>query len=57
MLIDLGAGPTILALATHNFEDITQAIIAILTKANSKVQCQWQILEPTNNGAEVERLG
>ncbi|KAK3168348.1 hypothetical protein OEA41_004795 [Lepraria neglecta] len=49
-----GAGPTILALATHNFEAIAEAIIAILTKAQD-IQCQWQVLEPAEGGAMVER--
>ena len=48
-----GAGPTILALATHNFEEIAEAIMAILTKAQD-VQCQWQVLEPAEDGATVE---
>ncbi|PKS07735.1 hypothetical protein jhhlp_006343 [Lomentospora prolificans] len=51
-----GAGPTILALATSNFEEIANRIIAILKKSNSKpdLACQWRILEPAN-GTEVIR--
>lgn len=43
-----GAGPTILALATHNFESIAGKIIAKLKQYNSKpdLSCQWQVLEP-----------
>lgn len=54
-LIAIGAGPTILALATHNFEAIAQAVIALLTKANNNVQCQWQVLEAAENGATIEK--
>ncbi|KAL8796002.1 MAG: hypothetical protein Q9195_001578 [Heterodermia aff. obscurata] len=50
-----GAGPTILALATHNFEQIAQAIIEILIGANSAgTQCQWQLLEPAYHGSTVD---
>lgn len=51
-----GAGPTILALATHNFEAIAQAVIAILKRAQD-IQCQWQVLQPAEGGAMVERVG
>jgi len=51
-----GAGPTILALATHNFEEIADAIIAIFKKeTNQTTQYQWQVLEPANDGAIVEK--
>jgi homoserine kinase len=51
-----GAGPTILALATSNFEEIAEKIIAILRKSNEKkdLKCEWQILEPAC-GTEVIR--
>lgn len=39
-----GAGPTILALATENFDHIAQEIIKRFNEAN--VQCQWRLLEP-----------
>lgn len=46
-----GAGPTILAVATHNFEDIAKAMIEIFKK--NKVVCGWKLLEPANDGATV----
>ena len=51
-----GAGPTILALATKNFEQIAEAIIRILSlcKVNGKnVSCQWKLLQPAEDGATV----
>lgn len=47
-----GAGPTILALATHNFDEIANRIIAEFEK--NKIQCRWELLEPANDGAVVE---
>lgn len=42
-----GAGPTILALATSNFEEIAERIIGTLKKANEKeIECEWRLLEP-----------
>lgn len=53
----LGAGPTILALATHNFEQIAKAIIEILVEANiADTQCQWQLLEPAYDGSTVDHI-
>lgn len=46
-----GAGPTILALATENFEDIAQEIINRFSKHN--VTCSWRLLELANEGATV----
>ncbi|KAL9577896.1 MAG: hypothetical protein Q9212_006075 [Teloschistes hypoglaucus] len=48
-----GAGPTILALATDNFEHIAQEIIKKFAEAN--VRCQWSLLEPARDGATVTR--
>ncbi|MCJ1401409.1 hypothetical protein MMC11_004622 [Xylographa trunciseda] len=51
-----GAGPTILALATNNFEHIAEAIIRILSlfKVNGKnVSCEWKLLQPAEDGATV----
>jgi homoserine kinase len=39
-----GAGPTILALATSNFEEIAENIMARFKKNN--ISCTWQVLEP-----------
>ncbi|OLN87096.1 Homoserine kinase [Colletotrichum chlorophyti] len=51
-----GAGPTILALATSNFEDIANRIIKILKENNADkdVGCQWKVLEPAE-GTQVIR--
>lgn len=48
-----GAGPTILALATHNFDEIAHRIIETF-KVNG-ITCDWKVLEPANDGATVER--
>ena len=52
----VGAGPTILALATHNFEAIAQAIIKIFVEANPGTHCQWKLLDPAFEGATVSRF-
>ncbi|KAL0942997.1 homoserine kinase [Colletotrichum truncatum] len=51
-----GAGPTILALATSNFEEIANRIIKILKENNSNkdVECRWKVLEPAE-GTQVIR--
>ncbi|KAK1589866.1 homoserine kinase [Colletotrichum navitas] len=51
-----GAGPTILALATSNFEEIAERIIKILKENNAdkNVGCQWKVLEPAE-GTQVIR--
>lgn len=46
-----GAGPTILALATDNFDDIANAILKIFNMKN--VSCQWKLLEQATGGASV----
>jgi homoserine kinase len=48
-----GAGPTILALATENFEKIAETIISHFT-ANGGA-CKWKLLEPAQDGAIVKR--
>ncbi|KAL8700780.1 MAG: hypothetical protein Q9201_005261 [Fulgogasparrea decipioides] len=48
-----GAGPTILALATDNFEHIAQEIIKKFSEAN--VQCRWSLLELARDGATIMR--
>lgn len=45
-----GAGPTVLALATRNFEDIAHDVISRF-KA-SGVTCMWKLLDPAS-GAEI----
>lgn len=46
-----GAGPTILALTTKNFETIAQSILKIFEKHG--VRCEWKLLEPAAEGVTV----
>lgn len=46
-----GAGPTILALATENFENIATHLIAQFKKEN--ITCDWKLLEPAYDGLTV----
>ncbi|KAK5162636.1 hypothetical protein LTR04_003197 [Oleoguttula sp. CCFEE 6159] len=48
-----GAGPTILALATHNFSEIAGHIIEQFKQAN--IECDWKLLVPAEDGATVSR--
>jgi homoserine kinase len=48
-----GAGPTILALATTNFEAIANRIVDRFKQEN--ISCQWKLLEPAEEGAVVSR--
>lgn len=48
-----GAGPTILALATDNFEDIASNIVAKFKE--HEISCRWEVLEPSEDGTVVER--
>ena len=48
-----GAGPTILALATDNFEDIAKAIITIFQKHQEDLHCRWEVLKPAMDGATL----
>lgn len=48
-----GAGPTILALATSNFEEIAHVIISRFEQES--ISCQWELLQPAEDGATVER--
>lgn len=47
-----GAGPTILCLATDNFENIADEVIGIF-KTNG-VECKWKLLDLAYDGATVE---
>ena len=47
-----GAGPTILALATSNFEEIADRIIEKFKVQN--IRCGWKVLEPAG-GTQVIR--
>lgn len=49
-----GAGPTILALATENYENIAKEIVSQFEK--EKIQCVWHLLEPAYEGATVSPL-
>ena len=46
-----GAGPTILALATENFESIASVIIDQFRQEG--VSAEWKLLEPAEDGATV----
>lgn len=49
-----GAGPTILALATKDFQHIAEDIIKRLSKGNDNaVTCEWKLLQPAKDGATV----
>jgi homoserine kinase len=48
-----GAGPTILALGTHNFEAIANNIVDHFLKEN--IKCEWKLLEPADDGTTVTR--
>lgn len=47
-----GAGPSILALATSNFQEIAEKIMDIFKQRN--IECNWQVLEPAD-GTQVIR--
>jgi homoserine kinase len=53
-----GAGPTILALATDNFEKIAQYLISRLVEEYKSIKgqditCQWKLLEPATDGLTI----
>jgi homoserine kinase len=48
-----GAGPTILALATENFDSIANHIVEQFKKEN--ITCDWKLLEPAEEGTTVVR--
>lgn len=50
-----GAGPTILALATGNFEGIAKTIMSRFW-AEGGIGCEWRLLEPADEGATVEEI-
>lgn len=49
-----GAGPTILCLATANFEQIADSVVGIF-KENG-VRCSWKLLDLAYDGATVEKM-
>jgi homoserine kinase len=46
-----GAGPTILALATSNFEQIAEKIIQRFKQEN--IECKWKLLEPAEGAITI----
>lgn len=48
-----GAGPTILCLATENFEAIAEKVIGIFSENN--VTCHWKLLDLAYDGATVSQ--
>ncbi len=55
-----GAGPTILALATHNFDSIAESLVSHIKEAyeaekHRKIDCEWKLLEPAQDGTTVTR--
>lgn len=48
-----GAGPTILALATHNFESIAEHLLSEFQKEN--ITSEWMLLEPAYDGATATK--
>ncbi|ORY08058.1 phosphoribosylformylglycinamidine cyclo-ligase-like protein [Clohesyomyces aquaticus] len=48
-----GAGPTILALATHNFDAIASHLLEQFKKEN--ITCEWKLLQPAEEGTTVVR--
>lgn len=50
-----GGGPSILALATSNFEMIAKAMISMLSEAQ-EIHYDWQVLELDPDGATVENI-
>ena len=49
-----GAGPTILALATENFEGIAGEIVRIFKTEG--IEVDWEVLEVDERGSWVEEL-
>lgn len=50
-----GAGPTILALATRNFDEIADRIVSKFRENN--IACNWMLLEPAEGTQVVRRQG
>ncbi|CAI9625012.1 unnamed protein product [Alternaria burnsii] len=48
-----GAGPTILALATENFDQIAERLLHEFKKEG--ITCDWKLLEPAQEGTTVTR--
>ena len=53
-----GAGPTILALATHNFERIAEELVSHIKSSykaekGQETACEWRLLAPAEDGTTV----
>jgi len=46
-----GAGPTILALATENFDKVAETIVDRFKQEG--ITCEWKVLEPAEEGTTV----
>jgi homoserine kinase len=49
-----GAGPTILALATENFDAIAGVIVQRFK--DEGISCEWKVLEPADDGATIQDI-
>ncbi len=49
-----GAGPTILALATENFDAIAGVIVQRFK--DEGISCEWKVLEPADDGASIQDI-
>lgn len=49
-----GAGPTILCLATQDFDQIANKVVSFFTK--SGIKCDWKLLELADKGVIVETI-
>lgn len=53
-----GAGPSVLALATHNFDAIAEEVVTTLeAAAGGGTHCAWHLLQPDEHGAVVTYPG
>lgn len=53
-----GSGPTILILATQNYDSIAEKAISVINQAtNGQYRCDWKLLQPADGGASVEYEG
>lgn len=48
-----GAGPTILVLATMRFSEIASTVVDQFSAHG--ISCRWEVLEPAEDGATIER--
>lgn len=49
-----GAGPSVLVLATHNYDEISMMVIDIIkSSSNESIHCEWKLLDPAHDGASI----